>query len=89
MAKFDETKDETLAIESFEAERGTTIELKVSKYDGGEPKMQLTRFADTEENGRRYMKLGRLTAGEARMLYKKICELLLSSGMDNVDSSAQ
>ncbi len=56
---FDERKDKTMACLSCAG-----IEVKASSYNGGETKIQITRF-EQKTGTRIYGKLGRVTVAEA------------------------
>lgn len=73
---FDESKDKTLAAETFPDSKGGTIEVKVSSYNEGEAKMQLSRFEENDDGDRVFRKLGRLTKPEAQMIGKLIDKLI-------------
>ena len=66
MAKggFDESKDEILMGPVVAETDSAQFELKIVSYNGGEPKLQISRFSETEDGGRRYQKLGRTTRDE-------------------------
>lgn len=64
---YDESKNEVIISVGFDADNDTFIEISVVSYNGGEPKIQLSRYTmDGEE--RKYRKLGRLTFSEATKL---------------------
>ena len=76
---FDPELDEMIFLDSVESDHPSGqqyIEFKVCRYNGGEPKLQLTR-GEQKGNGRTYhKKLGRLTQGEIERVRDKLTELL-------------
>jgi len=69
---FDASKDKTLAVKSF-----GEIEVKLCSYNGGEAKVQVTRF-EQKGDTRVYGKLGRMTVAEARAAAELIVEVTAS-----------
>lgn len=57
---FDATKDKVLAVRT-----SGTVEVKICQYNGGEVKVQVTRF-EQKGDTKIYGKLGRMTIDEAR-----------------------
>jgi len=76
---YEAEKDEVIFLDSVESDHPSGqqyIEFKVCRYNGAEPKLQLTRGED-KGNGKTYhKKLGRLTRGEIERLRDKLTELL-------------
>jgi hypothetical protein len=85
MAAFDAAKDKTLAVETFGDDDDGTIEVKVAQYGDGDPKIQISRYADDEEGQRKFKKLKRLTIREALELHGKLGILL---DLDKADTDA-
>ena len=72
---FDSEKDKTLDKTVFDADRGgEQIEVKLSSYDGKDPKIQISRF-EVDEDERKFRKLGRLTVNEARQVRDALTKL--------------
>ena len=73
---FDPTKDKLIKSQEFAASKdGQFIEVKLVSYDGGDEKIQITRFDAPEGEERKFLKLGRLTLDEARSVRDAITEL--------------
>jgi hypothetical protein len=66
---FDMSKDKTLAMKAI-----GEIEVKLCQYNGGEPKIQITRF-EQKGDTRVYGKLGRMTVAEARSAAEMVMEV--------------
>jgi hypothetical protein len=63
--KYDESKDETIAIMGLQANANTQFEVRVMRYDGGVKKLQLRRmYLDTNGDWQYSYKLGRFTKDE-------------------------
>ena len=74
---FDASKDEKLDSRVVEGDNDTFIELSLVRYDGGDVKVQLSRYTeDDETKERKYRRLGRLTIREARAIPGAIGSLL-------------
>lgn len=72
---YDPTLNVTLAeTELFEGD--TVLNASVEQYNGGEPKLQLTRFYVTKTGARRPRKVGRMTVEEVEALAARLPELL-------------
>ena len=74
---FDPEKDKTIDERVVAASRdGQFIEVKKVSYDGGDEKIQLTRFSvKSDGETRSYLKLGRLSLDEAVLVKDAIEEL--------------
>ena len=65
---YDPEKDKILKSTQIPVKDGMWIEFSVASYDGGEPKVQLTRQIETTKGDRRHIKLGRLTFNEMELI---------------------
>lgn len=65
---YDPEKDEILKAEEVQVKDGMWIEVAVAAYDGGEPKIQITRQIENAGGVRRHIKLGRLTFEEMELV---------------------
>lgn len=65
MPKFDKSLDEELFSECTEVERGR-ITVAVFSYNGGIPKLQITRENKNAANEYTFTKLGRMTKEEVK-----------------------
>jgi hypothetical protein len=64
-AKYDKSKDKTIAIMGLQANATTQFEVRVMQYDGGEVKLQLRRmYKDTNGDFQYSFKLGRFKKDE-------------------------
>ena len=74
---YDSDKDKVLAIRTEEFGE-TNLDVKVVSYDGGPPKIQISRFryAKDEPHDPKYLRVGRLTFDEARWVRTAIAELI-------------
>jgi hypothetical protein len=72
---YDATKNVTL-VEVELNEGDTVLNASVEQYNGGEPKLQLTRFYVTKAGARRPRKVGRMTVEEVESLAKRLPELM-------------
>lgn len=71
MAKYDESKDETIAIMHLKANATTQFEARVMRYDGGEKKLQIRRkYLDKNAEWQYNYKLGRLTGEELKVVVR-------------------
>jgi len=75
-AKYDESKDETIAIMGLQANATTQFEARVMKYDGGDKKLQIRRmFLDTNATWQYSYKLGRYTKEEMKAVLRLMMAL--------------
>ena len=74
---FDSSKDKILAVR-IEQFGNTNLEMKLVSYKGGDPKIQISRFAYPREGSveRSYRRTGRMTIEESRWAASTISELL-------------
>jgi len=73
---FDPTKDKTIKSRVFDASAaGEQIEVKLSSYDGGPEKIQISRYQVVDGAENKFRKLGRLTLDEARCVRDAITAL--------------
>jgi hypothetical protein len=72
---YDPTLNETL-MEVELNEGDTVLTASVEQYNGGEPKLQLTRFYVTKAGARRPRKVGRLTVEEVEALTARLPEIM-------------
>jgi hypothetical protein len=71
MAKYDESKDETIAILGLQVDDNTQFEARVMRYDGGEKKLQIRRQYKNKDGEWAYnYKLGRFTAEELKAVIR-------------------
>lgn len=70
MAKYDESKDETLAIMKLQANENTQFEARVMSYDGGQKKLQLRRMYRKDDEWQYSYKFGRLADDELRAVIR-------------------
>lgn len=71
MAEYDESKDNTIAIVSLQANETTQFEVRVMSYDEGEKKIQLRRMYLAKSGEWKYnYKLGRFTQEETLTVIK-------------------
>lgn len=72
---FDESKDKVLAGPVVAESDDARFELKIVSYDGGAPKLQVSRFSEREPGERRYQKMGRTTRDEWDAIAEAALEL--------------
>ena len=85
---FDESKDVTITAIMFDGKKGSTIELKAASYNGGAPQLQISRFEETDDGKKKFLKLGRLTLDEATSLQEHIGIILSSVELRQVQGAA-
>lgn len=64
---YDKTKDKEVFKEQVEVNNWTLFNVGVYRYDDGQPKIQIQRI-QRNEDGNKFLKLGRLTEEEAKAL---------------------
>ena len=72
---YDPSLNKTL-VEVELNEGDTVLNASVEQYNGGEPKLQLTRFYVTKAGARRPRKVGRMTVEEVEALAERLPELM-------------
>ena len=77
---YDERLDECVVSETVPGSAGTDLEISVRRYNGGEPKVQITRFIKKGEDVIR-VKLGRITFDEISHLLPAIEQLTAKARM--------
>ncbi len=83
---YDEKKDEVLYIRVEEFSEANHLEVKLVRYDKGEPRIQIARFSlKSHEEGAKYRRLGRMTLNEACWATRAIEEIITLHRKDVVD----
>jgi len=86
---YDDKLDEVIQVETVPSDRlAEVIELKVSSYDGGLPKCQITRVLTGID---KHVKLGRLSKAEmvrVRDCMTKLLEMQVEDGDDGNEKKA-
>ncbi len=79
---FDETKDKLIAgPTALGLDAKTDLEVSLYSYDGGPPKIHISRIAENKSGGKIYAKLGRITPEEWRELVDVVGEMLKSKNL--------
>jgi hypothetical protein len=65
---YEKEKDKLIEVVGAVEHPRSTIEVGIYSYDGGAPKIGVTRFTEREDGKRSYQSLGRLTRDEAEGL---------------------
>lgn len=75
MGQYDQSKDKLLKLFELKKEKSSVL-CSVFSYDGGQPKLGLTRSFQKQDGTVGYGQIGRISIEEAEFLREKIDEII-------------